>query len=180
MRGELARRRSSSGPPPISCSGTIVDRRDLLLALAIVGAIFGGETDIGSGAHGHVVARGHEEYFSRKAWGLRTVLMKLTLAAMFIAVSTATSAHDWYEDKFDPQMKYKCCGGFDCRAVPQSSVQSRTDGGYTYLPHNFTIPPDRVQESPDGQYHICEDTYFGTNQAYWRCFFAPHVHTSRL
>ena len=106
--------------------------------------------------------------------------MKLILAAMFIAVSTATSAHDWYEDKFDPQMRYKCCGDFDCRAVPQSTVKSRIDGGYTYLPHNFTIPPDRVQQSPDGQYHICEDTYFGTNQVYWRCFFAPRIHTSRL
>ena len=119
-------------------------------------------------------------YFVEKSGDLRTMLMKLTLAAMLAAVSTATSAHDWYEDKFDPQLKVKCCGGFDCRAVPHSSIRSRTDGGYTYMPHNFTIPPDRVQESPDGQYHICEDTYFGTNQAYWRCFFAPQVSVSRL
>ena len=73
--------------------------------------------------------------------------------------ATAANAHDWYEDKIDPQMKFKCCGGSDCRAVPQSSVQSRIDGGYIYLPHNFNIPQNRVQQSPDGQYHICENTY---------------------
>ena len=100
--------------------------------------------------------------------------------AMCILAATAANAHDWYEEKIDPQMKYKRCGGSDCRAVPQSSVQSRIDGGYTYLPHDFTIPPNRVQESPDGQYHICEDTYVVTNKVYWRCFSAPRVNVSLL
>ena len=105
-------------------------------------------------------------------------MRRFTFTAMFIAAATVANAHDWYDDKFDPQMKYKCCGGFDCRAVPRSSVQPRTDGGYTYLPHNFNIPPDRVQESEDDQYHICEDTYVVTNQTYWRCFFAPRANVS--
>lgn len=107
-------------------------------------------------------------------------MRRLIFTAMCIATATAASAHDWYEDKVDPQTKFKCCGGSDCRAIPRSSVRSRIDGGYTYLPHNFIIPRDRVQESPDGQYHICESTYVVTNQLYWRCFFAPRANVSLL
>ena len=107
-------------------------------------------------------------------------MRRFIFMALCIAAATAANAHDWYEDKFDPLTKFRCCGGYDCRAIPQSSVRPRADGGYTYLPHNFTIPPDRVQESPDGQYHICENTYVVTNQLYWRCFFAPHAKVSLL
>ena len=107
-------------------------------------------------------------------------MRRFIFTAMCIAVATAASAHDWYEDRIDPQTKFKCCGGSDCRAIPSSSVRSRIDGGYIYLPHNFIIPKDRVQESPDGQYHICENTYVITNQLYLRCFFAPRVKISLL
>lgn len=105
-------------------------------------------------------------------------MRRFIFTAICIAAATAANAHDWYEGTIDPQTKFKCCGGSDCRAIPPSSVRSRVDGGYTYLPHNFTIPRDRVQESPDGQYHICESTYVVTNQLYWRCFFAPRVNVS--
>jgi hypothetical protein len=104
---------------------------------------------------------------------------RFLFTAMWIAAAaTVANAHDWYEHKIDPQMKFKCCGGSDCRSIPRSAVQSRSDGGYTYLPHNFTIPRDRVQESPDNQYHICEGTYAVTNHLYLRCFFAPRVKVS--
>ncbi|TCU11026.1 hypothetical protein EV132_11922 [Rhizobium sullae] len=105
-------------------------------------------------------------------------MRRFIFTAICIAAATAANAHDWYQDTIDPQTKFKCCGGSDCRAIPRSSVRSRIDGGYTYLPHDFTIPRDRVQESPDGQYHICESTYVVTNQLYWRCFFAPRVNVS--
>ncbi|MDX8433681.1 MULTISPECIES: hypothetical protein [Mesorhizobium] len=107
-------------------------------------------------------------------------MRRLIFSAICIAATTGANAHDWYEDKIDPLTKFKCCGGHDCRAIPQSSVRSRTDGGYTYLPHGFNIPRERVQESPDGQYHICENTYVITNQPYLRCFFAPRVKVSSL
>jgi hypothetical protein len=107
-------------------------------------------------------------------------MRRFIFTAMCIAAATSANAHDWYTDKIDPLTKLKCCGGSDCHAVPRSSVQSRIDGGYTYLPHNFNIPRDRVQESPDGQYHLCEGTYVVTNQAYLRCFFAPRVDLSLL
>lgn len=100
--------------------------------------------------------------------------------AMCIAAATAANAHDWYTDKIDPRTKLKCCGGSDCHAVPLSSVQPRIDGGYIYLPHNFNIPRERVQQSSDDQYHICEGTYVVTNQLYLRCFFAPRVKVSLL
>jgi hypothetical protein len=105
-------------------------------------------------------------------------MRRFIFTTMCIAAATAANAHDWYEDKVDPQTKFKCCGGYDCRAIPRSSVWPRTDGGYIYLPHNFIIPEDRVQESPDDQYHICENTYVVTNQLYWRCFFAPRIKVS--
>ena len=105
-------------------------------------------------------------------------MRRFIFTAMCLVAATAANAHDWYEDKFDPQLKFKCCGGSDCHPVPQSSVQSRIDGGYIYLPHNFYIPQNRVQQSADDQYHICESTYALNNQVYWRCFFAPRVNVS--
>ena len=107
-------------------------------------------------------------------------MRRFIFTAICIAAATAASAHDWYEDKIDPQTKFKCCGGSDCRAIPRSSVRLRIDGGYIYLPHNFIIPRDRVQESQDDQFHICENTYVVTNQLYLRCFFAPRVKISLL
>lgn len=97
-----------------------------------------------------------------------------------VGATAAANTHDWYEDKLDPVMKIRCCNGTDCRVIPRSSVQSRNDGGYTYLPHNFNIPRDRVQESPDDQFHICEGTYVVTNNVYLRCFFAPRSKVSML
>jgi hypothetical protein len=95
--------------------------------------------------------------------------------AVCIAASTSAYAHDWYQDKIDPETRFNCCGGSDCHTVPRSSVQFRIEGGYIYLPHNLNIPRSRVQESPDDQYHICEGTYVVTSQLYLRCFFAPRV-----
>ena len=105
-------------------------------------------------------------------------MRRFILAAVFMVGATAADTHDWYEDKVDPEMKIRCCDGTDCRAIPRSSVRSRIDGGYTYLPHNFNIPRDRVQDSPDDQFHICEGTYVITNHAYLRCFFAPRSKVS--
>ena len=107
-------------------------------------------------------------------------MRRLVFTAIFLAAASGANAHDWYEDKIDPLTKFKCCGGSDCRAIPRSSVRPRIDGGYTYLPHNFNISRERVQESPDDQYHICENTYVITNQPYLRCFFAPRVKVSLL
>jgi hypothetical protein len=52
-------------------------------------------------------------------------MRRFIFMAMCIAAATAANAHDWYEDKTDPQTKFKCCGGSDCRAIPRSSVRSR-------------------------------------------------------
>jgi Zn ribbon nucleic-acid-binding protein len=107
-------------------------------------------------------------------------MRRFIVTAVCVAASASASAHDWYEDRVDPQTRFKCCGGADCRAIPRSSVQSRINGGYIYLPHGFNIPRSRVQESEDNQYHICEGTYVVTNQLYLRCFFAPRADVSLL
>lgn len=107
-------------------------------------------------------------------------MRRVILTAMCFAAMTGANAHDWYENKVDPVTNFKCCGGRDCRPIPQSSVQSRADGGYLYLPDGFNIPRDRVQESPDDQYHICENNYVITHQPYLRCFFAPRLKVSQV
>ncbi|UCI24873.1 hypothetical protein [Mesorhizobium sp. B2-8-5] len=104
----------------------------------------------------------------------------IVTTAMWIGAATGANAHDWYENKVDPVTNFKCCGGTDCRPIPESAVQSMADGGYVYLPEGFNIPRERVQESPDGRYHICENHYVITNQPYLRCFFAPRLKVSRL
>ncbi len=73
-------------------------------------------------------------------------MRRVIFTAICIAVATAANAHDWYEDKIDPQMKYKCCGGFDCRAVPRSSVQPRT----RWWLHLFTAQPQHPAGSSTG------------------------------
>ncbi|MBZ9767462.1 hypothetical protein LB526_11905 [Mesorhizobium sp. CA6] len=110
----------------------------------------------------------------------RNAMRRVIVTAMWIVAATCADAHDWYENKVDPVTNFKCCGGTDCRPIPESAVQSGADGGYVYLPDGFNIPPDRVQESPDGRYHICENHYVITNQPYLRCFFAPRLKVSRL
>ncbi|TGS16182.1 hypothetical protein EN852_011290 [Mesorhizobium sp. M2E.F.Ca.ET.209.01.1.1] len=110
----------------------------------------------------------------------RNAMRRVIVTAICLAAATGANAHDWYQNKVDPVTNFKCCGGTDCRPIPESSVQSRADGGYVYLPDGFNIPRDRVQESPDGRYHICENHYVITNQPYLRCFFAPRLKVSRL
>ncbi|MGE3366136.1 MAG: hypothetical protein AB7I34_22125 [Rhizobiaceae bacterium] len=107
-------------------------------------------------------------------------MRRIILASIFMARVTTADAHDWYEDKIDPELKIQCCDGTDCRAIPRSSVRLRSDGGYTYLPHNLNIPRERVQDSPDEQFHICEGTHVLTNHVYLRCFFAPRNKVSMV
>lgn len=107
-------------------------------------------------------------------------MRRFILAVVFIVGATGADTHDWYEDKIDPVMKIRCCDGIDCRAIPRSSVRPGSNGSYTYLPHNLNIPRERVQDSPDDQFHICEGTYVITNHVYLRCFFAPRNKVSRV
>jgi hypothetical protein len=53
-------------------------------------------------------------------------------------------AHSWYSPE--------CCGEKDCRPVPCEQLVFH-DGFVWY--DTDRLPPERVQDSPDGQCHIC-------------------------
>jgi len=105
------------------------------------------------------------------------------------AMASSVHAHDWYSDKSDPITQKACCGQNDCRPIPATDVRELPNGFFLYMPRNWTIPPDRVQRSPDFEYHICSTiTYVGPDQRHglgWPpgntatyelrmiCFFAP-------
>jgi hypothetical protein len=107
---------------------------------------------------------------------------------LFAALLASTaSAHDWYEDRSDPVTGKTCCGGHDCRAIPSRDVQALANGGFRYKPYNYYIPPERVQPSPDEQYHLCDPTALLSSPSAperskipgylkrWICFFAPRL-----
>ena len=101
------------------------------------------------------------------------------LAIILIAISPA-AAHDWYENKTDPVTVLDCCGSSDCHPIPDSAVRPKPDGGYIYKPHSFNIPPNRVQKSEDGRYHICmgQIKNYRHTEWNWYCFFAPEPLTN--
>src|SRR5262245_42902856 len=73
-------------------------------------------------------------------------------------LASGAPAHDWYEDTADPLTKKPCCGGFDCRSIPDNDIEPLPNGGFRYKRYGYYIPPERVQPSPDDHYHLCDPT----------------------
>ena len=107
-----------------------------------------------------------------------------------LALCGEAAAHEWYTDKTDPVLGWKCCGQADCRPLDPDEVSPAEGGGY-FVTRPFSywsdppergwfIPRDRVQIAPDDRYHICEavvpikpsqpDPVYALR---WTCFFAP-------
>lgn len=123
------------------------------------------------------------------------------IALIWLALTGDAEAHDWYTDKTDPVLHYKCCGQNDCHPVDPNEVRSTREGYYVklYRPSYLNDPPgeewfipwERVQSAPDDRYHICEslfpvyrtiapNTNFETRYRFrWTCFFAP-MNTSSI
>src|SRR5262245_32019307 len=109
---------------------------------------------------------------------------RLATVALLLLAGSA-SAHDWYTGKMDPKTHGTCCGGKDCHPIDASTVEPDGHGGFVYLPDNWSIPRERVQESEDDNYHICDTAvqqfnwspdHTGTHTSwhrFWTCFFAP-------
>lgn len=101
-----------------------------------------------------------------------------------LAVSTyllcvPAKAHSWYSTTKDPETGLGCCGGEDCKPIPQTSVKLE-QGGWRYLPTGELIPFYRVQQSHDFEFHRCEYLYaFDGDKGQrheigdTRCFFVP-------
>lgn len=107
---------------------------------------------------------------------------------IWLIPTVAADAHDWYTDKTDPVLHWKCCGDRDCHPLDADDVRKAEGGGYFVKqpqPYHRNDPPtgewfiprERVQVAPDERYHICE-TLVPTNRVgkltmRWVCFFAP-------
>ena len=112
--------------------------------------------------------------------------MRILLA--LLVLSTPAFAHDWYTGKTDPVTKRLCCGGSDCsmlRVEPgmlsgdasgyrlrMTAEQASKINPYRKNPVDTIIPWERVQDSTDGNYHVCLPSY-PMDPADFFCFFAP-------
>ncbi len=114
--------------------------------------------------------------------------MKWFLALCLMAAPA--SAHEWFTQKHDPATGRGCCGGSDCKTVPEpmmiAGVVQEVQGGYLvqltpkqikyFAPGNGypnpikqVIPWSRVQPSETAEFALC----IVWNQV--RCFFAPQT-----
>lgn len=128
-------------------------------------------------------------------WAYRIIplwaLIEILVLAMFILALTAHGAHshEWYSHRQDPVTKHGCCGGTDCAQliigpgtisaepsgyrVRLSIEEARRINAYRIDALDTIVPWDRVQDSEDGNYHICIPTQNGRVLDEIYCFFAP-------
>lgn len=122
-----------------------------------------------------------------KAW--------IILAALLFS-GTVAHAHDWYIGKRDPVTGGGCCTTAanasygDCnQLVIEPGVLEPVPEGYRVrltveqarrlnplrtLPVDTIVPEERIQESGDGNFHMCIPSYPSPNmQADFFCFFRP-------
>jgi hypothetical protein len=115
---------------------------------------------------------------------MRAILAASTAAWLICAPA---HAHDFWDngEPVDPVTKAKCCGKSDCRSIQPSEAQE-TEGGWKVLDAHGVwrfLSTDRVQPSPDGNFHVCEwgalDSYSSSAEVSTatagriKCFFAP-------
>ena len=90
---------------------------------------------------------------------------------LMVYLMAPAHAHAWYKGRVDPVFLQSCCGGTDCAELRIDPVvlTAEEDGYRIRLTHEqakminpFThsgidalVPWNRVQESEDGNYHLC-------------------------
>lgn len=121
---------------------------------------------------------------------MRRVLALAALVAAFVFLAPVlASAHSWYSERRDPVTKKGCCGGEDCaQLVIEPGVLTAEAGGYRVRltleqarrinpvrrePLDILVPWERVQDSEDGNYHLCIPRWEGVVLGDFYCFFAP-------
>jgi hypothetical protein len=93
----------------------------------------------------------------------------LALAAVWAGMAGAANAHDWYPAR--------CCGGYDCRMLPATSVTA-VNGGWLIGETGEVFPYGKEDDSPDGQFHRCENRTWprlSNGQYRTRCLFVPNL-----
>lgn len=119
-------------------------------------------------------------------WGC--MIAALLLAAVVTALPSPAHSHEWYAHRSDPAFNNGCCGGSDCREFDGALIDAE-EGGYrirltvaqaqevnpnTQLPIDALVPWRRIQDSEDGNFHLC---IFLSDRSWPRqgviCLFAP-------
>ena len=115
--------------------------------------------------------------------------MRLAIAIL-IATVTPAAAHDWYSTETDPVTMARCCGGQDCAPLKvEPGMIEAVEDGYRLrltLEQAQAINPkrtqavdtlvewDRIQPSPDGNWHVCIPNYYlPSMRADIYCFWEP-------
>ena len=71
-------------------------------------------------------------------------------ALIGFACLTTARAHEWYP--------WECCSDQDCAPIPLAETPREGRGGYTLIDGRF-IPYKEIRNSPDGQWHLCEQKW---------------------
>lgn len=106
--------------------------------------------------------------------------MRVLCICLLALIALPATAHDWYGGTRDPVTQDQCCGERECHRIDATAVLALPNGDFLVRPHKWVIPRERVQASPDMNYHICEGMRPGRDDVYkdqfglhWLCFFAP-------
>jgi hypothetical protein len=97
------------------------------------------------------------------------------LMVALLLMARQAHAHEPYTGKIDPRFKNGCCGGSDCAVLKvkpgmlegegddlrlrMSLEEAREINPYRTKPVDSVITHDRVQDSWDGNYHVCLRTH---------------------
>ena len=118
------------------------------------------------------------------------VLAALVAAFVFLAPILGARAHDWYTGTNDPVTGGSCCGIHDCAIlkVEPGVLEGELDGYRLRLtaeqaakinplrkePVDTLIKWERIQPSPDGNFHLCLPNHPIPHMAAdFFCFWAP-------
>lgn len=63
-----------------------------------------------------------------------------------------------------------CCGGRDCRPIPDTAV-APVEGGWLVKASHEVIPYQSTKPSPDGSFHRC--SYNGAETSETICLYVP-------
>lgn len=92
-----------------------------------------------------------------------------------LLLTTSSFAHDAPATIAQPKgwsYPFSCCGGYDCRAVPDDWIKE-SPAGYEIVLTNEVLPykDARVRHSPDGLFHWC--SVAGSLNGDTICLFVP-------
>jgi hypothetical protein len=121
---------------------------------------------------------------------IRALLLAIALTLLAPVIAHKALSHDWYTSTSDPKHGWRCCGFQDCAVLKvEPGMLTGEENGYRLRmtreqasrinPHvtgpvDALITWDRVQPSPDGNWHVCLMTSQPTTAGGGVfCFFQP-------